>query len=40
MKIHVTRSSICMGDDVFDNSRDIEFATNAAVSDIYLRAKC
>lgn len=34
MKIHVTRSSVCMGDDVFDNSRDIEFATNAAVGDI------
>lgn len=34
MKIHVTRNSVCMGDDVFDNSRDIEFATNAAVSDI------
>ncbi|MDE7398596.1 MAG: hypothetical protein K2N06_03620, partial [Oscillospiraceae bacterium] len=34
MKIHVTRNSVCMGDDVFDNSRDIEFATNAAVGDI------
>ena len=34
MKIHVTRGSVCMGDDVFDNSRDIEFSTNAAVCDI------
>ena len=34
MKIHVTRNSVCMGDDVFDNSRDIEFAVNAAVGDI------
>ncbi|MDE6731664.1 MAG: hypothetical protein K2J77_02150 [Oscillospiraceae bacterium] len=34
MKIHVTRGSVCMGDDVFDNSRDIEFATNASVGDI------
>lgn len=25
MIIHVTRDSVCMGDDVFDNSRDIEF---------------
>lgn len=34
MIIHVTRNSVCMGDDVYDNSRDIEFATNAAVRDI------
>ena len=34
MKIHVTRDSVCMGDDCFDNSRDIEFAENAAASDI------
>lgn len=34
MKIYVTRGSVCMGDDVFDNSRDIEFATNASVGDI------
>lgn len=34
MLVHVTRNSVCMGDDVFDNSRDIEFAVNAAVSDI------
>lgn len=34
MIIHFTRNSVCMGDDVFDNSRDIEFATNAAVCDI------
>lgn len=36
MIIHFTRGSVCMGDDVFDNSRDIEFATNAAVCDIIL----
>lgn len=34
MTIHVTRGSVCMGDDVFDNSRNIEFATNAEVCDI------
>lgn len=34
MTIHIMRGSVCMGDDVFDNSRDIEFATNAAVGDI------
>lgn len=34
MKIHVTRGSVCMGDDANDNSRDIEFAENAAVGDI------
>lgn len=31
MIIHVTRSSVCMGDDTFDNSRDIELADNASV---------
>lgn len=31
MIIHVTRSSVCMGDDTFDNSRDIEFDDNASV---------
>lgn len=34
MIIHFTRNSVCMGDDAFDNSRDIEFSDNAAVGDI------
>lgn len=35
MVIHFTRNSVCMGDDVFDNSRDIEFIdNNATVHDI------
>lgn len=34
MLVHVTRTSVCMGDDAFDNSRDIEFDDNVAVSDI------
>lgn len=34
MLVHVTRSSVCMGDDAFDNSRDIVFSTSAAVGDI------
>ena len=31
MIVHVTRDSVCMGDDVFDNSRDIEFDDDASV---------
>ena len=34
MIIHVTRDSVCMGDDTFDNSRDIEFDDNAPVGRI------
>ena len=34
MMIHVTRGSVCMGDDTFDNSRDIEFDDNATVGSI------
>ena len=34
MIIHVTRDSVCMGDDTFDNSRDIEFDGNATVGRI------
>ena len=34
MLIHVTRDSVCMGDDVFDNSRDIEFDDNASIESI------
>lgn len=34
MLVHVTRSSVCMGDDAFDNSRDIVFSTSAAAGDI------
>lgn len=30
MIIHFTRNSVCMGDDMFDNSRDIEFVDNNA----------
>ena len=34
MTVHVTRDSVCMGDDTFDNSRDIEFDDNATVGRI------
>lgn len=34
MIIHITRDSVCMGDDTFDNSRDIEFDDNASVGSI------
>lgn len=34
MTVHITRNSVCMGDDVFDNSRDIEFADDATAGDI------
>ena len=34
MIIHVSRNSVCMGDDAFDNSRDIEFDDKAAVESI------
>ena len=34
MKIHFTRDSICMGDDLYDNSRDYEFDENATKQDI------
>lgn len=34
MLVHVTRSSVCMGDDAFDNSRDIVFSTSASAGDI------
>ncbi len=34
MLVHVTRNSVCMGDDAFDNSRDIEFHDNAAARDV------
>lgn len=34
MLVHVTRTAVCMGDDVFDNSRDIGFDDNAAVCDV------
>lgn len=34
MTVRVTRSSVCMGDDAFDNSRDILFDDGARVCDI------
>ncbi len=34
MVIHFTRGSVCMGDDAFDNSRDILFEDSARVCDI------
>lgn len=34
MTIYCTRDSVCMGDDVVDNSRDIGFANDASVSEI------
>lgn len=34
MTIYCTRDSVCMGDDVADNSRSIGFANDATVSDI------
>lgn len=34
MTIYCTRDSVCMADDVVDNSRDISFANDATVSDI------
>lgn len=34
MTIYCTRDSVCMGDDVTDNSRDIGFANDATASDI------
>lgn len=34
MLVHVTRSSVCMGDDAFDKSRDIVFSTSATAGDI------
>ena len=34
MKIHFTRSSVCLGDDFFDNSKDFEFNDQATWEDI------
>lgn len=34
MLVHVTRTAVCMGDDAFDNSRDIVFSTSATAGDI------
>lgn len=34
MNIHFTRSSVCMGDDCFDNSKDFEFDDTASWEDI------
>ena len=34
MTIYCTRGSVCMGDDVMDNSRNIDFPNDAVVSDI------
>lgn len=35
MRIHFTRNSVCMGDDMSDNSRNYELSDDADLSDIW-----